>query len=966
MPTKVFIYPPYRDADNGDGGIRRVVEAQRKWLPAFGIQVVDHEEDADIIAAHAVLPETYYRHYPEKLYVSHCHGMYWSDLNWDGGHRAINAAVLNSIRVADAVTAPTQWVANAIRRHSSRFVLEVPHGIDLVEWTPRDDGLGYVYWDKSRVDLTCDPTPFNDLSARMPDVKFVATFGQVRPNTMIVGRLPHERAREAMSLAGVYLATSKETGQSMSVLEALAAGVPVVGYRWGGVAETITHGVDGYLAEPNNVEDLERGILWALKHRSEISAKCRETAARYPWSDAIEQYAALYDELIAQREAQSVGVSIVVRARDMERWLSETLDSVAGQTFTDWECIVVDDASTDSTAAIAEAYAAKDSRYRVIHNDAPVGPGEAHNVGMRAARGRYLMSLDADDRFASNGALTVLTAALDKDRELHAAYGNVLFEQPDGKLWHSSWPIETNVDEWFERNQVGQPMPYCTLMRRAVWELTGGYRPRCRTSEDQDFWLRASSYGFVARYVTEMDVLHYRQRPGSLTDREGFQDHRSWFPWRESLDVMPAAAVSKRDPVVHSCEPVVSVIIPCGPGHERYVKDAVDSVDAQTFRLFECIVVNDTDEELELPAWVRTIETDGRIGVAGARNLGVHIARSQLLFFLDADDFMQRDCLMTVLRAFYQGENSPIVYSDFWENPEPDFNTFKVYQTKDWDPGLLIQGCVHPVSALVPRELFNRVGGFDEQLEAWEDWDFWFKCAELGWPSRRVAAPLWTYRKDTGERRAANYESRGVHKESIMARWGGYWTGEKTMPGCNSCSGRNRTVNPMMGGGPMGAAPTPDGSRDDSYVEIEHLAAQVATWRGVVAGIPAYRFQAHSRAYVHPRDAQHFLQFPDSFKLVDSKGVATATPLPPAGVMELFTAPLGASTPPPPPPPVSSPRPRNPRAGTVLTEAEVAPAATGEGVPPAGGTVQPPENKGRGQRPGARSGPTAASPFQQS
>jgi len=99
--------------------------------------------------------------------------------------------------------------------------------------------------------------------------------------------------------------------------------------------------------------------------------------------------------------------SIVVAVHDVEGFLPDCLDSVLGQSFADLEVIAVDDAATDRSGAVLDARAATDARLRVIHLPDNVGLGEARNVGLDAARGRYLLFVDGDDTLPS-GALAAL------------------------------------------------------------------------------------------------------------------------------------------------------------------------------------------------------------------------------------------------------------------------------------------------------------------------------------------------------------------------------------------------------------------------------------------------------------------------------------------------------------------------------------------------------------------------------
>ncbi len=92
-------------------------------------------------------------------------------------------------------------------------------------------------------------------------------------------------------------------------------------------------------------------------------------------------------------------VSVIIPVHNGAEWLPAALDGVLAQTLGDFELIVVDDASTDAVPRVLAAYAARDARVRVLTQDVSRGAGAARNAGLDAARGEYLLFLDADDLF---------------------------------------------------------------------------------------------------------------------------------------------------------------------------------------------------------------------------------------------------------------------------------------------------------------------------------------------------------------------------------------------------------------------------------------------------------------------------------------------------------------------------------------------------------------------------------------
>lgn len=92
-----------------------------------------------------------------------------------------------------------------------------------------------------------------------------------------------------------------------------------------------------------------------------------------------------------------VAVSIIIPIYNMEKYLSRCLDSVEGQTFSDWEIICINDGSTDNSAIILDEYKSRDPRIKVLENKVNKGLSYSRNIGIKNAVGEYIFFLDADD-----------------------------------------------------------------------------------------------------------------------------------------------------------------------------------------------------------------------------------------------------------------------------------------------------------------------------------------------------------------------------------------------------------------------------------------------------------------------------------------------------------------------------------------------------------------------------------------
>jgi len=184
------------------------------------------------------------------------------------------------------------------------------------------------------------------------------------------------------------------------------------------------------------------------------------------------------------------------------------------------------------------------------------------------------------------------------------------------------------------------------MYRRKVWERVGGYRTRCRTAEDADFWCRATILGFKPKNITSAPLFIYRNRNDSMSHTEADWDWTAWFPMHR----IPMAVNPHKVPTNEPC--IISVIVPVGPGHETKVIDAIDSIWAQSLDKWEIIVIDDNNTDYWLPPSVRRFRTNTPTsGPAVSRNIGIDNARGKYVLFLDADDFLQPSALLKMYEA---------------------------------------------------------------------------------------------------------------------------------------------------------------------------------------------------------------------------------------------------------------------------------------------------------------------------
>lgn len=239
-------------------------------------------------------------------------------------------------------------------------------------------------------------------------------------------------------------------------------------------------------------------------------------------------------------------VSIVIPSYNSAAYLASTIASVRAQTFADWELVVFDDGSQDSSVEVAEEFARRDSRIRVMQGNHG-GTSSARNGGLREtnSRSEYIAFLDSDDTWEPE-ALTLLVDALDKHPECPAAHGLArAVDSEGGHLAHddlTDWMrhrreirngryVDLPVDALtsFEAELVGNYVvtPGTSLIRRHILELLGGFASSTDPCEDWDLNIRiARRHGF---FLLDRVILSWRRHPRNVSSTAGKRWRRAYF-----------------------------------------------------------------------------------------------------------------------------------------------------------------------------------------------------------------------------------------------------------------------------------------------------------------------------------------------------------------------------------------------------------------------------------------------------
>ena len=199
-----------------------------------------------------------------------------------------------------------------------------------------------------------------------------------------------------------------------------------------------------------------------------------------------------------------VSVSVVVVFRDVQRYMGAAIESLLAQTLRDTELILVDDGSTDGSARVADEYARRDPRIRVIRTE-PRGIPAARNSALGAAGCDLVAVLDADD-VAEPGRLQAQVAYMRAHPDCVALGTQALLIDADGdEIGRSDQPLTHEAIDASLLEGFGSALIQTSLMvRKAALDAVGGYREHLQVSEDLDLFLRLAEHG---RLVNLPEVL---------------------------------------------------------------------------------------------------------------------------------------------------------------------------------------------------------------------------------------------------------------------------------------------------------------------------------------------------------------------------------------------------------------------------------------------------------------------------
>lgn len=229
----------------------------------------------------------------------------------------------------------------------------------------------------------------------------------------------------------------------------------------------------------------------------------------------------------------SVEVSIIMPAFNVSEFICESIDSVISQTFKDWELIIVNDNSTDSTHQLVTPYL-KDERIKLINNSNNLGGAGSRNVAIKESKGRYIAFLDSDDLWADDKLRKQITFMQEnKIGFSYTEYSNV--DELGNLLNNIPIPTKVSFKHLLKHNYIG-----CLTAIYDTEPYGKVFMPLVKKRQDFALWLELLKK-FDHAYGLQCNLGFYRIRSGSLS-RSKFDAFK--YYWRVLRNVGECGYIS--------------------------------------------------------------------------------------------------------------------------------------------------------------------------------------------------------------------------------------------------------------------------------------------------------------------------------------------------------------------------------------------------------------------------------------
>ena len=220
-------------------------------------------------------------------------------------------------------------------------------------------------------------------------------------------------------------------------------------------------------------------------------------------------------------------ISIIMPCYNSEKFISEAIESVLAQTYQNWEMLIIDDCSTDTSISRINRYLAKDKRIKLfVTKENSKSPVEPRNIGVKNAQGRYIAFLDSDDIWLPTKLDNQAKRFIGDNTAVVFSYYEKISETGNRKNRIIMSPDSVTYDQLLKGNCIG-----CLT---AIYDIekTGKVFFKHIGHEDYEYWLSILNCGYLARNTNTTEAL-YRIRKNSISTNKLKSSKWTWYIYRK-------------------------------------------------------------------------------------------------------------------------------------------------------------------------------------------------------------------------------------------------------------------------------------------------------------------------------------------------------------------------------------------------------------------------------------------------
>ena len=206
----------------------------------------------------------------------------------------------------------------------------------------------------------------------------------------------------------------------------------------------------------------------------------------------------------------NIETTVITPIYNAEDFLEETLTSISEQSYQNWEALLINDCSTDRSLAIAQRFADKDSRFKIINRIESGGAAKARNDGINQAKGRFIAFLDSDDVWLPNKLEAQI--GFMKSNDIAFSFSSYRFLTEEGQITTEvKAPKKITYSKLLKGNVIA-----CLTAVYDTQKLGKVLMPDILKRQDFGLWLKITKMG-VTGHGLQVPLAHYRLRKGSIS-----------------------------------------------------------------------------------------------------------------------------------------------------------------------------------------------------------------------------------------------------------------------------------------------------------------------------------------------------------------------------------------------------------------------------------------------------------------